>query len=159
MLKLTYKPFHQITNFLKGRFMKQALLVTVMMVLGLTAKAQNADMLYHVIECKPAVLVPDNGMSVSVFEGGFAGIPQMIVKHFYLGHTTSETFFMHRGVSIAAIGAPISYVNESETVMLSINFTTTPLKDGGHAGTLSTIQPNDALVTENLSCKAVNHPF
>lgn len=135
--------------------MKQALLVTVMMVLGLTAKAQNADMLYTVIECHNAVMMPDNGMTVTVAEGGFAGIPQLTVKHFFLGHTTSDTYMVQHGFNSHMVGAPISYNNE--TVSLEINFTVAPLKDGGSPGTLRIIQPDDSVATDRLSCAAVNH--
>jgi hypothetical protein len=110
----------------------------------------GADEMRDVLNCRPAVLHPDLGMALSVSEGGFAGLTQITINRFFLGHHTTENFIVQRQeMDSHIVGAPVVYLGEG--VRLAINFTTSPLKDGGQASTL-TINGN----SEQLSCKVVN---
>lgn len=116
-------------------------------LMSMSAQAQTADQLNTVLKCQPVVLTPDMGLSVTVQQGGFAGLTQLTVRRFFLGHTKTEKFIVRESPA-SNVGGPIEYVGNGAT--LSVNFTTAPLKDGGHIGHLTLA---DQSTPEELSCK------
>jgi hypothetical protein len=130
----------------------KTLILTTVALLGMS-QAQAADQLVTVMKCRPAVLRHDVGMSLEVKEGGFAGIPQIVIKRRLLGRVQTETYMVRKeqyrcGVpGTRCLGAPIVY--KGNGINLSVNFTTTPTPDGAHHGTLVTRKNG----TEEIVCK------
>ncbi|MGZ3691751.1 MAG: hypothetical protein ACXVAX_09615 [Pseudobdellovibrio sp.] len=134
--------------------MKQLLLAATLMIAGLTAQAHTpiADGFNTIYSCNPIELHPDLGMNLTVEQGGFAGITQITIKRFFLGHNTTEQYVVKQKVTVPnRIGAPTLLVGEG--IQLSINFTTAPLKDGGHYSVLSLNDANGNVSNEELSCQ------
>ena len=121
------------------------------LVVGLSAHAQMPDQFTKVMQCQPAKAVMDLGVSVTVQKGGFAGLTEVIVKRFFLGHTSSTTYIVNElPQNPTHMGAGLSYVGEG--IELNTNFTTAQLPDGGHYAQLITEDANNSPSTENLSC-------
>jgi hypothetical protein len=120
----------------------------IAILMSLSAQAQTGDMMKTVMTCVPTTLRPDVGMSVTVSTGGLAGLTQVRVRHFFLGRSSVETFIVQeQPVDTHKLGAPIVF--EGNGIRLSANFTTAPLKDGGHIGHLVI----DGQGSDELSCK------
>jgi hypothetical protein len=127
------------------------ILAATLMSLGLTAHAEGADQIYTAIKCGPATVVPDLGLSLEVKEGGFAGLTQVQVKRFFLGHTSQTNYDVQQSpVKQGLLGAPIEFTGNG--IRLTINFTTAPDANGQHHGTLETLEENGKYQSEELSC-------
>ena len=134
--------------------MKNILLIAAVLF-GLSAQAAtNPDELQNVFRCVPTEIMPDNSMLVEVFEGGIAGIPQIRVTHYYFGHSPSEVYLAKKARQNGRPGSPLVYAGRD--IRLSMNFSTSPLKDGGHYSTLQ-IRNLDEVENYELSCKSVSH--
>ena len=123
-----------------------------------TANANYPDQMYTVLKCGPLVLRPDLGLSVDVTQGGIAGITQVRVQHFFLGHTQTETYVVRQmALENNRVGAPILY--KGKGVTLSVNFTTAPTRDNGHYGVLTTSSALSGTHREELSCHMMSHLY
>jgi hypothetical protein len=118
--------------------------------LSLHAHAQGGDQMLVLMTCKPAHAVPDLGMSLTVSQGGIAGLTQIQVQEFFLGHNTNHTYIVRqKEVEPGMAGAPMTF--EGQGITLQANFTTGTLADGGHIGHLSGVE--SAFNNVDLSCK------
>ena len=135
--------------------MKTILTVLSIAFAGITAQAQVADQMFEIINCRPTLTRPDLGMSVSIEQGGIAGITQLTVKRFFLGHSNSQTFVVKQVGGQNNEGAAMVFTGKG--VRFSVNFTTTPRQDGGHDGKLSTLQADGKYADESLTCSSVAH--
>jgi len=132
-----------------------ALMTTV--ALTQTARAEmriGGDQTRPVLKCQPLALRPDAGMNLIVTEGGLAGLTQVTVSRFFLGHSTSTNYIVKQERT-GAIGSPLSYIGKG--IRLTVNMTTSPLKDGGHYSTLQLSSANARYMTEELSCQTIYH--
>lgn len=129
--------------------MKKFLLLTAVVLTGLNAFA--IDELNEIVKCRPAKLVPDAGLSVVVSQGGIAGITQITVNRFFLGHHSISNHIVRQVPFDGRMGAPMTF--KGQDISLSVNFTTAPAKDGSHPGTLIEKQADGSLVKNELSCK------
>lgn len=133
--------------------MKTLILITSALF-GLAANASSyPDELYPVFNCNSIIEQSDSGTTVEVLEGGIAGVPQIRVTRYNVGHASTDTYFAHRlKQNPKRIGSPIVY--EGRDVRLAMNFTSAPLEDGGHYSTLE-VRHEDMVAIEELSCKIV----
>ena len=139
--------------------MKYLFLVTVFAAITSTTSTSKAMVSIHpdafrdIMICQPVELRPDMGMEVKVNQGGIAGITQVIITRYFLGHSTTSTHIVKRiQLDKYRPGAAVVYVGQN--VRLSINYTTTPNKDGGHASTLELVE-NEQVSAEQLSCQTI----
>lgn len=112
----------------------------------------GADQIHEIIKCQPLAPRADLAMSLTVSTGGIAGVTQVIVKKFYLGHSSSDTYMVKALTRPEGrVGEGITYVGEN--IRLTTNFTTqTP--NGGHYGVLK-IKENTSTSTTELSCELI----
>ncbi|MGZ3690014.1 MAG: hypothetical protein ACXVAX_00835 [Pseudobdellovibrio sp.] len=135
--------------------MKKLLLTVSFLFISFNAFA--ADEMNDVIKCGRLQVVPDLGLQVTLSQGGIAGITLLKVDNFFLGHSTSNSYMVaQEAVQPGVMGAPVTY--KGDEASLSVNFTTAPLKDGGHIGSLTLYKDGQVTSTEQLSCKSVAQP-
>lgn len=113
----------------------------------------GGDQEYISLMCQPTQVMPDNGLSVTVSEGGLAGLSKITVTRHFLGHSTEEKFYTKRS-SPTRMGEATSFT--AKGIRLTVNFTTAPRKDGGAYSTLQ-IKKNGVTSMEELSCKTIYH--
>ncbi len=127
----------------------------------LTFSAQASDELIDILQCRPVAAKADVGLSVSVAQGGFAGITQITINRFALGqHTIAKHIVRQLPILTGRAGSPVIF--EGDTVRLSINLTTQALKNGSHPALLITIGENGNLINEDLVCtglKQIEQPM
>lgn len=140
--------------------MKHLLLTTIAIMTLSTFKAfasdeafaAGADQMTEVLRCQPAQARPDAGMSVSLTTGGIAGLTQVRVTRFFLGHSTVENYIVHAiPTNPRQLGAATSYVGEG--IRLTVNFTTR-LPNGKQYGTLQLGNQADSSI-EALGCDLI----
>ena len=133
--------------------MKKLLLTAGLLMICLNAFA--ADEINDLIKCQPLKLVPDLGMSVTLSQGGIAGLTTLKVERFFLGSTNTQNYIVRQqNVDPRLLGAPMTFTGDQ--VSFSVNYTTAPLKDGAHIGSLVTYDSkNNVVSNEQLSCKDV----
>ena len=113
---------------------------------------QGADQMNEIIKCQPLRAMPDMGMQITVATGGIAGVTQVRVERFFLGHT-EVTNYIVKAIDLAAgqMGEGMAYVGNG--IRLTANFTTL-LPNGQHYGTLQLRSSGiDSLL--KLSCELV----
>ena len=138
--------------------MKSVLLtIAAAITLTQTARAEmriGADRIYTVLKCHAAVATPDRGISVVITQGGFAGLTEMTVTHYYLGQSSEQKYVVTQEMP-QQMGSPMRYVGTG--VRLTVNFTTTPMNDGGHYAVLQRDSINGHYMPEELSCHTIYH--
>jgi opacity protein-like surface antigen len=131
------------------------MLLTLVLALGFMSSAQAADELNVILECQPAVLRPDLGMTLTLTTGGIVGSPMIQIQRFFLGHSTTENYIVRRKSILTylplKVGAPVTYAGEG--IRLDVNFTTAPDQNGAHRGILQLQNEDGTLNQETLSCK------
>lgn len=127
----------------------------------LTFSAQASDELIDVLQCRPVASKADAGLSVSVAQGGFAGITLVTINRFFFGqHTIAKHLVKQLPLLPGRAGSPVIF--EGDTVRLSVNFSTRALKNGSHPALLITIGENGNLINEDLVCtglKQIEQPM
>lgn len=129
-----------------------SLLINAPAIAAQEAYQAGADQIVDILNCQPLVLRPDVGMSVIVQTGGIAGLTQIQVKKFFLGHSTAKTYI------VKALTRPSGMASEGITysgteIRLTVNFTAqTP--NGGHFGVIL-ITENGSTTTTELSCSLI----
>ena len=128
------------------------LLITTTAAAAQPAFQAGADQINEIIRCQPLVLQPDLGMKVSVLTGGIAGLTQVKISRFFLGHTSTNTYI------VKALTRPEAQLNEgityvSSEIRMTVSFNSqTP--NGGNYGMLK-IRENGSTSTTELSCALV----
>lgn len=136
--------------------MKNLLLTIIaILTLGTTTQAaqeafQNgADQMNEIFKCQPLTLRPDQSMQLTVSTGGIAGVTQVRVERFFLGHSSLSTFVVKALPTNGRMGESVTYAGKD--IRLSVNFTTqTP--NGANYGVLK-IREGNTVTTEELSCE------
>lgn len=131
-------------------------LILLLSLVSVTSLVQAyPDQIYTIMTCRPAKVVADVGMSLSVEQGGIAGITQITINRFVRGTHKTEQYIVDRKASDPMrAGGPLVYVGKG--IELSVKTTTTPNKDGSRPGTLKTAKSSGKAKTEALACKSVS---
>jgi len=137
--------------------MKKLLVSLAAMALTAQAHAEyrlGGDQIYAILNCQPAQTHPDLGMDVSVSQGGIAGLTQITVRRYFVGHSTTRKFYVQVSQP-RTVGAPVTYTGSG--IRLTVNGTTAPMKDGGLYSTLQLQEKDQPASLEVLSCHALYH--
>jgi len=134
----------------RGEQMKKTILALLVSVSAF-ANAQSADQIYTVFTCQRKVAIPDLGLSVTVREGGIAGMTQVQVRRFFLGHDSQTNYYVQQElVKQGVVGAPMVF--DGNGIRLTANFTTAPV-NGQHPGLLEIQDESGKFSSEELVCK------
>lgn len=107
------------------------------------------------LKCEPNYVTSGQPMSVTVSEDLRKGTAKINVTRYYNDKAIVKTYAVKKEVS-PAIGGATSFVGSG--ARLTVNFTTTPLDDGGHASTLQLpTKVKNRYTLEKLSCQGVYH--
>src|SRR4051812_48688920 len=79
-----------------GLTMKPTILAFAAFVLSTQAHAMfiSPDQIYTTIKCEGKVTVPDLSLGVEVRQGGIAGLTQVVVSKFFLGHSSINQYYV-----------------------------------------------------------------
>ena len=118
--------------------------------MGLSAQAQTADQIETIVTCSPLKRVMDLGIEVKVTQGGIAGLTELVVDRYFLGHTSHSTYYVQE-LATQNVGSGIVF--KGTEASLYTNFTTAPVYDGGHLSHLILTEAGKNPETIDLSCK------
>lgn len=132
--------------------------VLVAMTLSKTAQAEiriGLDQNRVIFRCEPNYTTSNRPMMVTVSEDRKSKTTEVVVTRYYLNQAFVNTYTVNQETS-DRMGAPTSFVGPG--IRLTMNFTTTPLQDGGHYSTLQLQSKNPKRYTiEKLSCQTNYH--
>jgi len=128
--------------------MKNLVLVLFLAFPGISAFA-NGDEYKTILNCKPSVIRPDLGMTLQLLESGITGSTVIRTTRYFLGHRQVNNYYVQRQpINPRIFGAPLVF--KGETILFSINMTTSPSKNNVRPATLTTGQYG----FESLLCKS-----
>jgi len=137
----------------------KTVLLTLAAAISLTQTARaeiriGADQIYPFLKCQGVDNVPDRTVTVILTRGGIAGLTELTVTHSTFAQVSSQKFVVTEKRS-NQVGGAINYVGAG--VRLTVNFTTSPMNDGGHHAVLQRDSKNGRYMPEELSCQTIYH--
>src|SRR5437764_1385437 len=74
------------------------------------ARSAGADEIKTIITCERAVNIPDLGLSVIVRQGGIAGLTEVQVRNFFIGHSSIAKYYVQQlPIEPKRMGSPLVY--------------------------------------------------
>ncbi|MCK6598411.1 MAG: hypothetical protein L6Q37_08615 [Bdellovibrionaceae bacterium] len=132
------------------------ILLTLITMAGLNAhSASGFDQMYQTVTCSIAENIPDMMVSLKVFEGGFAGVPQLQVINYNWGRPTSMQNYFTKKTYVTSINGDKLVTFTGKDIRLIINTSRYAPKQGFQSELILSHRSNNW--TRKFKCDFLSH--